>query len=144
MARAVLLAVALMVLATSPLRSETLVAATTIRGATPIGAGDVTVVPESVPGALSDPHEAIGMEARINLYPGRPIRAADLQTPAVIDRNDIVTLRFAADGLMIVTDGRALDRAAEGERLRVINLSSRMTVTATATGPGAARVGGAP
>jgi flagellar L-ring protein precursor FlgH len=26
---------------------------------------------------------------------------------------------------MIVTDGRALDRAAEGERLRVINLSSR-------------------
>ena len=64
MARAVLLAVALMVLATSPLRSETLVAATTIRGATPIGAGDVTVVPESVPGALSDPHEAIGMEAR--------------------------------------------------------------------------------
>jgi flagella basal body P-ring formation protein FlgA len=143
MGRVLILSIVLMAIPTAPLWSETLVAATTIRGASPIGVGDVTVVPESVPGALSDPNEAIGMEARINLYPGRPIRAADLQAPAVIDRNDIVTLRFAAGGLMIVTDGRALDRAAEGERLRVINLSSRMTVTATATGPGAARVGDA-
>jgi flagella basal body P-ring formation protein FlgA len=102
---------------------------------------DVELVPDIVPGALTDPRDAIGMEARVNLYPGRPIRADDLQPPAVIDRNDIVTLRFNAGGLMISTDGRALDRAAEGERLRVINLISRVTVTATATAPGVARVG---
>jgi flagella basal body P-ring formation protein FlgA len=48
----------------------------------------------------------------------------------VIDRNEIVTLRFNAGGLLISPTGRALDRAAEGERLRVINLSSRVTVTA--------------
>lgn len=139
-----LLVLALLAGPAAPLRSETLVAATTIRGATPIAAGDVRIIPEIVPGALTDPREAVGMEARVNLYPGRPITAADLQAPAVIDRNDIVTLVYRAQGLTIVTDGRALDRAAAGDRLRVINLSSRVTVTATATGPGAAEVGGAP
>ncbi len=144
MGRVFVIALAMLAISPGPLRSETLVAATTIRGATPIGPRDVAVISEVVPGALSDPREAIGMEARINLYPGRPIHPTDLQPPAVIDRNDIVTLRFVASGLMIVTDGRALDRAAEGDRLRVINLSSRMTVTARATGPGAAIVGHTP
>ena len=124
-----------------PAQAETLVAATTIRGATVIGASDVAVVPGVTPGALGAPSEAVGLEARINLYPGRPIRPGDLQPPAVIDRNEIVTLRYGAGGVLIVTEGRALDRVAEGERLRVLNLSSRTTVTATAAGPGLAVVG---
>ena len=41
----------------------------------------------------------------------------------------------------IVTEGRALDRAGIGERLRVLNLSSRTTVTATVQGAGLATVG---
>jgi flagella basal body P-ring formation protein FlgA len=141
MLRVLLLALVMTATPTAPLRAETLVATTTIRGSSPIGPRDVELVSDIVPGALTDPRDAIGMEARVNLYPGRPIRADDLQPPAVIDRNDIVTLRFNAGGLMISTDGRALDRAAEGERLRVINLISRVTVTATATAPGVARVG---
>jgi flagella basal body P-ring formation protein FlgA len=141
MLRVLLLALVMTATPTAPLRAETLVATTTIRGSSPIGPRDVELVPDIVPGALTDPRDAIGMEARVNLYPGRPIRADDLQPPAVIDRNDIVTLRFNAGGVMISTDGRALDRAAEGERLRVINLISRVTVTATATAPGVARVG---
>jgi flagella basal body P-ring formation protein FlgA len=84
------------------------------------------------------------MEARVNLYPGRPIRAGDLRAPAVIDRNEVVTLQYRAGAISIVTEGRALDRAAEGERLRILNLSSRVTVTAVAIGPGLAEVGDLP
>jgi flagella basal body P-ring formation protein FlgA len=128
----------------APVAGETLVAATTIRGASTIGPADVAVVPGRTPGTLSNLAEAIGMEARVNLYPGRPIRAGDLRPPAVIDRNEIVTLRYDTGGILILTEGRALDRVAVGESLRVLNLSSRTTVSAIAAGPGLARVGALP
>ena len=57
---------------------ETVIAAGTIRGSSLIGPADVAVVDGATPGALSDMSQAIGMEARINLYPGRPIRPGDL------------------------------------------------------------------
>lgn len=120
---------------------DTVVAAGTIRGATLIGPSDVSLIEGETPGALSDLGEAIGMEARINLYPGRPIRAGDLRPPAVVERNEIVSIRYNYGGLLILTEGRALDRASEGELLRVINLASRQTVTATATAPGLVTVG---
>jgi flagella basal body P-ring formation protein FlgA len=125
----------------APSFSDTLVAATTIRGSQTIGPADVAIQPGVTPGALNSPEDAVGMEARVNLYPGRPIRATDLRPPAVIGRNDVVTLHYSDGGISIVTEGRALDRAAAGERLRVLNLASRTTVTAVATGPGRADVG---
>lgn len=127
-----------------PSLAETLVAATTIRGSETIGPDDVAIQPGITLGALSSPADAVGMEARVNLYPGRPIRPGDLRPPAVIGRNDVVTLQYSDGGISIVTEGRALDRAAVGERLRVLNLASRATVTAIATGPGRAEVGDLP
>lgn len=120
---------------------ETVIAAGTIRGATLIGPSDVALIEGATPGALSDMADAIGMEARINLYPGRPIRSGDLQEPAIVERNEIVSIRYEYGGLLILTEGRAMDRAAAGEALRVTNLSSRQTVTATATSPGLVTVG---
>lgn len=141
MLRAVLIAVAIALAAIGPVPADTVVANGTIRVHAVLGPADITLAPEAVPGALTDPAEAIGMEARINLYPGRPLHPGDLRAPAVIDRNEIVTMRFDHGGLRIITDGRALDRAASGERVRVLNLSSRMTVTAVAAGPGLVIVG---
>lgn len=121
--------------------ADTLVATTTIRGSQTIGPADVAMQSGVTPGALNSPDDAVGMEARVNLYPGRPIRATDLRPPAVIGRNDVVRLHYSDGAISIVTEGRALDRAAVGERLRVLNLASRTTVTAIATGPGRADVG---
>ena len=73
--------------------------------------------------------DVIGQEARIALYPGRPIRPGDFGPPAIVGRNEIVTLIFQRSGLHIVTAGRALERGAEGDMLRVMNLSSRTTVS---------------
>lgn len=120
---------------------ETVIAAGTIRGATMIGPADVATIEGVTPGALSEISQAIGMEARINLYPGRPIRPGDLRAPAIVERNEIVSLRYNYGGLLVMTEGRALDRASAGETLRVINLASRQTVTATATSPGLVTVG---
>lgn len=125
----------------TPAVADTVVAAGTIRSMALIGPNDVQLVEGDTPGAATDFVGVIGMEARVNLYPGRPIRLGDLRPPAVINRNEIITLQYNRNGLLIVTEGRALDRAGIGERLRVLNLSSRSTVTATVLGAGIAGVG---
>ena len=127
--------------AATPALADTVVANGTIRSMSVIRPADVRLVAGDTPGAILDLAAAIGMEARVNLYPGRPIRPGDLREPAVINRNEIITLQYDANGLLIVTEGRALDRAGIGERLRVLNLSSRTTVTATVQGAGLATVG---
>lgn len=116
--------------------SASLVANGPIRAQTIIGPEDIALVDEAIFGALSDPAEAIGLEARVNLYPGRAIRAGDLGPPAIIDRNEIVLLQYQAGNLTIMAEGRALDRGAQGALLRVMNLGSRATVTGRVSGPG--------
>ncbi|MFB9148536.1 flagellar basal body P-ring formation chaperone FlgA [Roseovarius ramblicola] len=78
----------------------------------------------------------IGREARVALYPGRPIRAGDIGVPAVVERNQVVPLVYVRGALRIEAEGRALARAGAGEYLRVMNLSSRATVTGRVTASG--------
>lgn len=124
-----------------PTWADVVVATGTIRSQQLIGPNDVVLDTGSVPGALTQLDDAIGREARINIYPGRPLRAGDLQEPAVVDRNELVTLQYTNGGLLIITEGRSLDRAGLGERLRVQNLASRATVTGIVAGPGLVTVG---
>lgn len=118
----------LLLLAATPVLADVVVPTRTIRAREIIAAEDLTVKSANVPGALSQAGEAIGKEARVALYAGRPVRPADVGPPALIGRNQVVTLVFSAGGLSIVTEGRALARAAAGETVRVMNLSSRATV----------------
>lgn len=120
---------ALMALLAPAAPADSVVAARLIRSQTVIAAGDVTLRDEDTPGALADMADAVGKEVRVNIYAGRPVRAADLATPALIERNQVVTLNYSHGGLTIATEARALDRAGPGERIRVMNLGSRSTVT---------------
>lgn len=109
--------------------ADSLIAAHTIRSRAVLTAQDVQIVADHLPGALSDPEQAIGMEARVVLYAGRGIRPEDLVAPAIVERNQIVPIVFQNGTLAIVSEGRSLARAAIGERVRVMNLQSRNTVT---------------
>lgn len=101
----------------------------TIRAKEIISAADLASKDMDTPGAVEDPEILIGQEARVALYPGRPIREADFGPPAIVDRNDLVVLVFDRQALSITAEGRALGRGAVGDRIRVMNLSSRTTVT---------------
>ena len=124
-----LLSVALLLAFGTPVLAEILVPARTIRAKEIISVRDLVPKAGQVPGAVSNPDEIIGQEARVALYPGRPIRLSDIGPPAIVDRNDIVPLIFNHGGLTIMTEGRAMGRGATGEIIRVMNLSSRSTVT---------------
>lgn len=122
--------------------SETLVAARTIRSQAILGPGDVAVIDKSVPGALTDAAEVVGLEARVVLYAGRPIRPGDVGPAAIVERNQIVTLIYRQGALSILADARALGRAGVGDAVRVMNLASRSTVTGIVRGDGTVTVGG--
>jgi flagellar basal body P-ring formation protein FlgA len=120
--------VTLLALWGSPMLAESLTVTRVIRAQTLLTETDVTVIGAAIPGALIDPVEAVGLEARVTLYPGRPIHRNDLGPPALVDRNQIVTLVYNLGGLEITTEGRALDRGGLGDVVGVMNLSSRKTV----------------
>ncbi|MSU91801.1 flagellar basal body P-ring formation protein FlgA [Rhodobacteraceae bacterium 2CG4] len=123
------------------LPAQVLVVNRTLPAQTVIGPQDVSLQDGDVPGAHRAVEDAVGLETRVTLYPGRPVRLGDLGPAAVVERNEIVTLRFRSGALVIETAGRALDRAALDRGVRVMNLGSRTTVTGTARGPGLVEVG---
>jgi flagellar basal body P-ring formation protein FlgA len=130
-----------LVLMAGPVAAESLVATRTIRAQAVIGPEDLAMVDAALPGALNDPALAVGLEARVAIYAGRPIRSQDLGAPALIDRNQLVQLVYRAGALAISAEGRALDRGAEGEMVRAINLGSRTTVQGRVGPDGAIYVG---
>ncbi|WP_425603396.1 flagellar basal body P-ring formation chaperone FlgA [Ruixingdingia sedimenti] len=131
----------LVLLAASPAGADTLVAARTIRAQAILTPADVTVTPAAVPGALAHPDEALGMETRVVLYAGRPIRPEDLGPPAIVDRNQTVPLAYRAGPLTIRAEGRALARGGAGDVIRVMNLASRTTVSGVIRPDGSVAVG---
>jgi flagella basal body P-ring formation protein FlgA len=125
-----------------PVLADSLVATRTIRAHALVGPEDVALVEADLAGALSDPGQAIGQEARVTIYAGRPVRGADLGSPTLVQRNQVVPLIYLSGDLAIATEGRALARGSAGEVIRIMNLASRTTVSGRVGPDGAVYVGG--
>ncbi|QLQ20272.1 MAG: flagellar basal body P-ring formation protein FlgA [Exiguobacterium profundum] len=122
------------------LAAESVVAARVIRARTVIAPEDLLLVDRDLPGALTLPQEAEGMEAKKTIYAYRPVRPEDLVPPAMIERNQTVVLVYTLGGLAIETEGRALDRAAVGDTLRVMNAGSRAVLTGVVAADGTVHI----
>ncbi|TVP72009.1 MAG: flagella basal body P-ring formation protein FlgA [Rhodobacteraceae bacterium] len=125
-------------------QAESLVATRLIRANEVISVGDVTFAAPAVTGAAQDPVAVIGLETRVAIYPGRPVRLSDLGPAAVIERNEVVRMVYRSNGLTILSEGRALSRAGLGDQISVMNLASRQTVQATVSASGLVEVHGSP
>ncbi|MEQ5869153.1 flagellar basal body P-ring formation protein FlgA [Sagittula sp. NFXS13] len=115
----------------SAAQAETVVATRTIRAQQIISADAVRLDPAQVPGAYDSLEKVIGLEALYAVYPGRALMVGTVAEPAVIDRNQVVEIIYNQGGLRIATEGRALGRGAVGDRIRVMNVSSRTTLFGT-------------
>jgi flagellar basal body P-ring formation protein FlgA len=115
--------------------AESVVAARTLRAGVLIGEADLALADRvAPPGAAARADEVVGLEARVTLYAGRPIPLSALGPPALVERNQIVTLVFQRGGLEIRAEGRALGRGGAGDTIRIMNLASRNTVTGRVAG----------
>jgi len=124
----------------APCFADAVYAARNLPAQTILSLEDVTLNGPDVPNALASVERAVGLETNKVIYAGRPIYARDLSHAAVIDRNQMVRLLYVTDSLTIQVEGRALDRAAEGDSVRVMNLSSKSIVSGIADETGAVYV----
>lgn len=115
---------------------QSVIANRAIPGKSIITEADISLVEQEIAGAYVRLEDAVGLETRVTIYAGRPLREGELGPPAVIERNEVVILRFNRGGLLIETEGKALGRGGVGDILRVMNLSSRTTVSGTVTDAG--------
>ncbi len=90
--------------------------------------------------AVRSAGQAIGFAPRRPLAKGQPILLADLERPVLVRRGASVSMALAMPGLALTAEGIAMGPAALGERVRVLNPSSKMLVEAEVIGPGEVRV----
>ena len=88
----------------------------------------------------SDPMQIVGQQARRTLYKEKPIRLADTGPVILIKRNQDVDLFFSKNGILLKTNGRALSDGGTGERIKVMNTTSKQIVFGKVTDSGAVDV----
>ncbi len=116
--------------------ADVVVATRTIRPQEVLTEAHLRLDPATITGAHDRLDEVLGLEARVMIYPGRPVMRGALGRPALVDRNQLVELEFSRGGLRIIAEGRALGRGGAGERIRVMNISSRNVLFGTITPDG--------
>lgn len=84
--------------------------------------------------AVRDLEQAAGMAVRRAIMPGQPLLIADLQRPIVVAKGAHVAMELRSPGLAVAAQGIALAAGAVGERIQVLNPSSRMVVDGEITG----------
>ncbi|MFP7569301.1 flagellar basal body P-ring formation chaperone FlgA [Marivita sp. S2033] len=120
----------LLAIGATPAFADTVFALKTLRAKDVITADSVHVKDTDVAGALRSLDAAIGQEVKRAVYAGRPILAANITKPALVERNQVVQASFILNGLTIDTEVRAMERGSAGDIIRAMNMTSRATIHA--------------
>ena len=91
-------------------------------------------------GAAERPEQVVGLALRRPASPDQPLFMADLAQPQLIARGATVTMLYDIPGMTLAAQGRAMEGAARGAVVPVMNLASRIVVEAQVIGPGRVRV----
>lgn len=79
--------------------------------------------------AVTDPKQLVGMTARRPLRSNQMLRMSDITMAAAIQRGTMVTLMVQTENMTLTVQGRALEDAAIGQPIRVINTMSNKPLT---------------
>jgi flagella basal body P-ring formation protein FlgA len=85
-------------------------------------------------------NQVVGMQLRHPVLAGQPLRLADLVRPPLVQRGATVQIELSTAGLSVTGQAVALDAGAEGDKVRVQNLTSHAYLFAQVIGPGRVRV----
>lgn len=92
------------------------------------------------PGVAQRAEDVVGRQLRRPIGSAMPFVTVDLVAPVVVAKNQLVLMVLEAPGLALTAQGRAMEAAAIGEVVQVMNLASRQVIEAEAIGPGRVRV----
>jgi len=100
--------------------------------------GKAALTPADAP---SDADAIVGLAAKRPLRAGQAVAMRDVGSAQVIKAGEAITVTFAAEGITLSLQGRAMQAAGVGELLNVQNTASKKIVQAVVAGPGQAVVG---
>ncbi len=92
------------------------------------------------PGTAQRVQEVAGRQLRRPIAANLPYLLVDLTAPQIVGKNQLVLMVLDGPGLAMTAQGRAMESAARGETVPVMNLGSRSIVEAEAIAPGRVRV----
>lgn len=81
-----------------------------------------------------------GQQANRNLAAGEPVNKLHVGVAPVVRRNSAVKLRFVRGGVELSSQGQALEDAGVGQAVRVLNPTTRTTLTGRVAEDGAVDV----
>lgn len=84
--------------------------------------------------------QVVGQAARRPLRPDVLLRPTDLEVPALVGKGDLVAITYRIGNMVVSGSGRALERGADGEVIRLLNTASNRTIEARVVAPGMAEV----
>ena len=79
--------------------------------------------------------DLIGKEVKKSLRSGQTIQPNDVREQVMVAKGKIVTLNFTKSGIILSTQGKALENGGLGDTVRVMNSQSKTVVQGTVTGP---------
>jgi flagella basal body P-ring formation protein FlgA len=82
-----------------------------------------------------DAEKLIGRTPRRGIAAMKPVSAADIETPVVVKKGDLVTVALKSGALDLTMQGRAMQNGAEGEVVRIVNTASNRPLEGIVTGP---------
>ncbi|MBV2263681.1 MAG: flagellar basal body P-ring formation protein FlgA [Thauera sp.] len=94
--------------------------------------GDLTALSDNL---LTDPSQATGYHTRIAVAAGSPLRGDMLRVPHAVRQGQTVRVLGVGAGFRVASEGRAMNNAAPGEKVRV-RLADGQVVTGTAQAAG--------
>lgn len=98
--------------------------------------GDLTAQPANT---LTDPTQAVGHHARYAVAAGNTVRGDMLRLPPAVEQGQTVKVIGSGQGFSVSNEGRALNRAGDGESVRV-RLGNGQVVTGIARNGGVVEV----
>lgn len=109
-----------------------------VRGET-IRRGDIKMISmhaDKVRGdVIVDVEDLIGRTPkRGSLREGMPLRFSQVQRPLLVKKGALVTMTMQAANMTLTAKGKALDKGADGDTIRVSNLQSKTVVETVVTG----------
>jgi flagella basal body P-ring formation protein FlgA len=110
-----------------------------------IGAGDLEWQPVRLTrlsgNSLTDADQLIGRMAKRPLKAGQILRQSDVEVSPVIHKNDLVQLVVKTGQMTLSVQGKAMQDAALGQTVRVINVNSNRQLSGTVIDAGTVAVG---
>lgn len=91
-------------------------------------------------GYIENLDHGLGMELKRNIAAGRPLTPASIKKPQIIKRGQRVSIIVRSGRMEVRMAGEALAQGAAGDRIRVVNLSSKQKLEGVVTPSGEVKV----